>query len=690
MAARLGANVNAAVCRNPSSFPGKMKDNLLNKASLSLFILLSSVCGTFVYPQADRQLVREGAGASQPEKRLALVIGNGRYTKASPLDNPVNDANDMAAALGKLGFEVIKGTDTNLVQMRRLIREFGERLDRQKGVGLFYFAGHGVEVRGRNYLIPVDADIAREIETEDYAIDVNSVLRQMEAANNGFNVMILDACRNNPFSRGWNRSGETGGLANVNAPTGTYIAFAAAPGSTASDGRGTRNGIFTGALLKQLQWPNLKLEEVFKRTREEVMTVTGNKQVPWDSSSIKGDFYFRLDSAAVVTKTNPIPAGDAQVEQEYWDAVKNSTRAADFEGYLREYPNGRFAAVARVKIRQLGGKTETPAADALAKEVGRYNLANGQSIEIFLENGRLTAFITGQPKYPLENVGPRKYKLGGLPDGISGFITFRDDSLLLEQTQGPNLTFAKSNAPATSSESANGNVVPGTVRKNSIGMELVWVPPGEFMMGSENSGGMSEPVRRVTFRDGFWIGKYEVTQGQWESVMGSNPSYFKKCGLECPVEQISWDDAKAFVARLNTRNDGWVYALPSEAEWEYAARAGTTGDAYGNFDDIAWYEGNSRKRTWPVGKKQPNVFGLYDVLGNVMEWVEDCIEYYDELATDGSANTTRSKTGDTNSRVLRGGSVVTDQVRTTATYRDSMGSVARYYYIGIRVVARPR
>ena len=240
-------------------------------------VALAIACCIAALGQGRRQLIQP---TGDGQKRIALVIGNGGYKFVGPLDNPVNDATDIAAALQALGFDVIRGTDTNLIQMRRLIREFGEKLAQQKGIGLFYYAGHGVEVRGRNFLVPVDAEIAREVETEDNAIDVNTVLRQMDAANNGFNIVILDACRNNPFSRGWSRSGDSGGLAQTNAPTGTYIAFAAAPGSTASDGKGTRNGVFTGALLKILKRPNLKLEEVFKATREEVMALTDNKQVP--------------------------------------------------------------------------------------------------------------------------------------------------------------------------------------------------------------------------------------------------------------------------------------------------------------------------------------------------------------------------------------------------------------------------
>ncbi len=323
--------------------------------AITAILLNVLVWSAVAFAQPDRQLVQDKPGA---QKKTALVIGNGRYLRASSLDNPVNDATDIAAALEGLGFQVIKGTDTNLVRMRQLIREFGETLAKHKGIGLFYYAGHGVEVRGRNFLVPVDADITQEVETEDSAIDVYTILRRMDAADNGFNIVILDACRNNPFSRGWNRDGDTGGLANIKAPTGTFIAFAAAPGETASDGNGTRNGIFTGALLKILKRPNLKLEEVFKATREEVMTRTNNNQVPWDSSSVKGDFYFNLIAAktsvesqtppntiAVVPKPTPLPTAtpvtvtlNLDGEGAYWQYVTGRDTQSLYEGYLVDYP----------------------------------------------------------------------------------------------------------------------------------------------------------------------------------------------------------------------------------------------------------------------------------------------------------------------------------------------------------------
>ena len=157
------------------------------------------------------------------------------------------------------------------------------------------------------------------------------------------------------------------------------------------------------------------------------------------------------------------------------------------------------------------------------------------------------------------------------------------------------------------------------------GMEFVWVPAGEFRMGSTSSEAYDneQPVTRVRISRGFWLGQYEVTQAQWEGVMGSNPSDFDECGRSCPVEMVSWNDAREFIRSLNGRSGGNRYRLPTEAEWEYAARAGTTGDRYGNLEAIAWCWNNSGDRTHPVGQKAPNAWGLHDMLGNVWEWVED-------------------------------------------------------------------
>ena len=160
-------------------------------------------------------------------------------------------------------------------------------------------------------------------------------------------------------------------------------------------------------------------------------------------------------------------------------------------------------------------------------------------------------------------------------------------------------------------------------------MEFVWVPAGEFRMGSTSSEASSDeqPGTRVRISRGFWLAKHEVTQAEWQGVMGTNSSRFAGSG-QCPVETVSWNDAQDFIGRLNGRSGGNRYRLPTEAEWEYAARAGTTGDRYGNFDAIAWYDDNSGGRTHPVGQKVPNAWGLHDMLGNVDEWVADWDDDY--------------------------------------------------------------
>jgi hypothetical protein len=261
-----------------------------------------------VYAQQGRQLVQDNSTLSS-NRRLALVIGNGTYANAPPLKNPPNDATDMAEALSKVGFTVEHGVDLTQKQMKSMIREFGQKL-RGGGQGLFYFAGHGVQLRGRNYLIPVDAAIQSEADVEDLGVDANLVLGLMDEAGNGLNVVILDACRNNPFARSF-RSASIG-LAQIDAPSGTLIAYATAPGSVASDGN-ERNGLYTQELLKNMQIPGLNIEEVFKRVRISVRNATAGKQTPWESSSLIGDFYFSgstLDKnrpTAIMPKIQPQP-----------------------------------------------------------------------------------------------------------------------------------------------------------------------------------------------------------------------------------------------------------------------------------------------------------------------------------------------------------------------------------------------
>jgi len=231
--------------------------------------------------------VIKGKSESHGVQRFALVIGNGNY-KFSPLRNPVTDAKDMAQALAGFGFDVICKTDLSQNEMKQAIRAFGETIQ-QGGTGVFYYAGHAVQVDGKNYLIPVGAEISHEHEVEYEAVDVGFLLSQMQEAHNQLNIVILDACRNNPFNRRFRST--NAGLASINAPSGTLIAYATAPGSVASDGDG-RNGLYTQELLRAMHEPALKIEDVLKHVRSAVQNLTGGRQVPWESSSLVGDFYF--------------------------------------------------------------------------------------------------------------------------------------------------------------------------------------------------------------------------------------------------------------------------------------------------------------------------------------------------------------------------------------------------------------
>lgn len=247
------------------------------------------------------------AAAQQPQevaavRKVALVVGNNRY-RDSPLTNPVNDALAMARTLKEVGFSVTTLTDATLAQMTDAARAFGDGLGRGD-VGLFYYAGHGMQIKGRNYLIPIDADVRREDEAQYKSFDANQVLDKMESARNPINIVILDACRNNPFARSFRSA--SSGLAQMDAPVGTYISFSTAPGRVASDGKGD-NGLFTQHLLRALRTPNLKVEDVFKQVRISVMKDSSNQQVPWDSSSLTGDFYF-LPPARAPQEPRPAPA----------------------------------------------------------------------------------------------------------------------------------------------------------------------------------------------------------------------------------------------------------------------------------------------------------------------------------------------------------------------------------------------
>jgi TPR repeat protein len=294
--------------------------------------------------------------ADAAERRLALVIGNSAYAFGA-LDNPRNDATLMAKTLEAVGFEVTRLIDADQKSMKKAMLDFGRSLRDSDSVGLFYYAGHGVQIDGENYLIPIGANIRDENDVAVESIAVSEYLKTMQRSASRINIAIFDACRNNPFASA-TRSG-TRGLARVDAPAGTIIAYATAPGDVALDGSGG-NSPYAKALAKAMAADGLTVEEVFKRARREVLQATKNKQTPWESSSLTGDFYFKPGTAPVGNESGTGDAGASSgpederlVEVKAYEQVRDSDDPATLKEFLGRFPEGMFADLVRLKLAKL-------------------------------------------------------------------------------------------------------------------------------------------------------------------------------------------------------------------------------------------------------------------------------------------------------------------------------------------------
>ena len=269
------------------------------KKEITLSVLVLFLLKAFLLSQA--------ANTYQQQKKIALIIGNGNYT-GTILANPENDARAMRAVLQSLGFTVFEYENIGQNRMKKVIDDFGMKL-KENDVGLFYYAGHGIQSKGYNYLIPVDADLKTEEQVEYDCVRADRILSLMETSGTKVNIIILDACRNNPFERSWTRSAVGRGLAYMGAPKGTLIAYATSPGTTASDGSG-KNGLYTSAILESIQIPDITIIKMFQNVRNIVSQKSGNQQIPWESTSLTGDFYFNTTgmvdtSFQVANKTGP-------------------------------------------------------------------------------------------------------------------------------------------------------------------------------------------------------------------------------------------------------------------------------------------------------------------------------------------------------------------------------------------------
>ncbi len=298
------------------------------------------------------------AAGANAETRVALVIGNASYAM-NRLKNPRNDAGLMARSLAAAGFEVMTVMDGTAEELRSAISDFGTKLQTPGAVALFYYAGHGVQVDGDNYLIPLGANIASTEDVTEFAVPLQSVMRTMARSNTRLNIVVLDACRDNPFTAaGWTAS--VYGLASVVAPSGTIIAYATGPGQLADDGIGA-NSPYTAALTSEMMTAGASLEDVFRATRRHVLERTGNRQTPWEHSSLVSQFSF-IPAAAVRTVDTGAAAQDARfAEIEAWGHITSSNDAAVLKAHIQQYPGGLFAELASLRIARIEAlKTRTP------------------------------------------------------------------------------------------------------------------------------------------------------------------------------------------------------------------------------------------------------------------------------------------------------------------------------------------
>jgi hypothetical protein len=323
---------------------------LMQLIKIAIYVLILLCPSTY----AEERALKANVTVPELGVRQALIIANGDY-QIGKLNNPVNDGRLIADALRSTGFQVTLIENAKRQTMLNTIARFGEQIE-QGGTGLVYYAGHGLQVNGENWLIPVDAEIRREEDVLNYGVNLQQLLDRMQAARNPFNLVFLDACRNNPFPKA-NRS--LTGLARVDAGLGMLIAFSTAPGQTAADG--DNNSFFAAALAHHMSTPGLPIESILKRVRSDVRQISKNKQITWDNSSLEGEFYFLPDTHA----QNSQIVVDEEVR--LWDRIVNTP--ADYPLYLIRYPQGRFAELAKLRLgaRQVSPEKLQLAPEKLAK-----------------------------------------------------------------------------------------------------------------------------------------------------------------------------------------------------------------------------------------------------------------------------------------------------------------------------------
>ncbi|HMC47684.1 MAG TPA: SUMF1/EgtB/PvdO family nonheme iron enzyme [Caballeronia sp.] len=544
----------------------------------------------------------EQNGDAHP-RRLALVIGNASY-EDQPLANATRDAAATGEMLSQLGFEVMAYSNLDRAHMNEAVHEFNKRLS-AGGVGLLYFAGHAMQVGKATLLLPVDAQGSPAAPITK-GIELESILAGMSAPRSDqLNLVVLDTCLNNPY--------DPANVSTVQPPSRTIVAYATAPGEYAADG--SQHGTYTSALLRAITQPGRNVADVFDDVSRSVSHSTQGRQVPWmaegpaaatdtfqfappslqasNSDSISGRLTMASETVLAFQSRGILPKdSNEQYELTFWESIKDSSYPSDYEAYLKAYPNGRFATLAHARIDRLRASAAAPKAQSQAQAQADHAHA-----------------ATSPASAPLAPSAPA-------PAEKSVAIS------------APPPTPAPKPAIKTAVSTA------GEIRDCATCPALVALPGGTFEMGSNSDDPAERPVHRVSVGQPFAIGKYEVTVEQWNAC--ADASGCPRIDIEgspsksTPVHNLSWDDAQVYVKWLS-KTTGKTYRLPTEAEWEYAARGGTTTTYWWGNEMRKGYAdckdcGEPWRKDGPVnvGSFTPNPFGLFDMNGSVWEWVGDC------------------------------------------------------------------
>lgn len=688
----------------------------------------------------------------QSDRRVALIIGCGAYSVGKPLDNPLRDATAMEACFQRLGFhEVTLVPDPKLGRLGRALADFAAAAEDAEMAAL-YFAGHGIEASGNNYLIPCDAELGHARRLDFEAVKLADIMRAIHDPRRHLRLIILDACRNNPYRdrmRGLDaRRSVEGGLGYVEPRGNMLVAYAAEHGRTALDGDRDGNSPYAKALLSHLETPNLDIRLVFGRVRDDVVRHTKEDQTPHLYGTLGGqEIYLKANgaSAPVPPQAPPLqpqsapPRGRAdqlwdeftigttmepeliqayigQMEREgeplaVWKARKRlhevvaglkrrdeadwaAALAADTEAayqhYLQSRPLGSRADEARTRLAKLAEDAAWRLArDAFVLQDDAAGMA------------ALSSFLAGFPESDRAATA-KEYltTIEGRSLAAKGFVRVA--------VWTPKSRESRWIAPGSGGDESH------VFRDFEYSPEMVIVPRGEFMMGSspqyiaarakkeymddlEDEG----PQHRVIIPEPFAIGRYAVTFAEWDAFVaaggGSHSPADQGWGrADRPAIHVNWEDAQAYLAWLSELS-GATYRLPSEAEWEYAARATTMtlfwwgssiSTKRANYDGTycGGQKGEYRKETVPVKSFEPNPWGLNQVHGNVWEWVEDCWhDSYKDKPEALKANGWAWTANGSNLRVIRGGSWLNEPSFLRSAFRVEIGPGDRENHIGLRV-----